>query len=157
MVIFCSFKFCKVSILIINYLTENTINALKRKAQNVEENAPKKLILNESVENTTSIETNANKILVTTEKAIRPETVQTLNVEKPNVNLEKNLESEKSKSPTRRASHESTATSTATSTSSSSSSSSSDSSNSSSSDDSDSSGDNENKVITYIIKIVYIF
>lgn len=125
------------------FFIENTINALKRKAQSVEENCPKKLILSEGVENT-PIESIAKVIVVPTEKLDKPENVPMLNDDKNNINLEKIVESEKSKSPTRRPSHESTATSAATSTTgtnSSSSSSSSESSNSSSDSDSDSSGD----------------
>lgn len=118
-------------------LDENTINALKRKAQSVDEICSKKLILSESVENTTSIDANIKIIVANTEKTDKPEQIQILNDGK-------NVETEKSKSPTRRPSHESTGTSAATSTTgtnSSSSSSSSESSNSSSDTDSDSSGD----------------
>lgn len=106
------------------------------------------MILNEVVENIT---VEAKAIVVSTEKTDKPaETVQLLNDDKNVivVNLEKNVESEKSKSPTRRPSHESTATSAATSTTgtnSSSSSSTSESSNSSSDSDSDSSGDKVTK------------
>lgn len=122
-------------------LDENTINALKRKAQSLEENYPKKLILSEGL---SSIDVNTKLIVATTEKTNKPKPVQILNDDKNIVNFEKNVETEKSKSPTRRPSHESTATSAATSTTgtnSSSSSSSSESSNSSSDTDSDSSGD----------------
>lgn len=137
MVIIKKIKKCKV-FNILNLFVENTIIALKRKAQSVEENCSKKLILSEGVENTPIELTSKEIVTAPAEKIDKTENVPMLIDDKNNVNLEKTVELEKSKSPTRRPSHESTATSAATSTTGTNSSSSSSSSESSSSSDSDS-------------------